>query len=68
MTVGQVGLGYMSRAVSIPAAWLLGGLIQAAALPMLGRARRAERAEPADPAAETEADPTAEADPAAKAA
>jgi MFS family permease len=53
MTVGQVGLGYLSLAVSIPAAWLVGGLAQAAALPLLARARRAERAEPAGPAART---------------
>jgi len=52
MTVGQVGLGYLSQVVSIPAAWLVGGLTQAAALPLLARARRAERAEPAEPAAE----------------
>jgi hypothetical protein len=51
MTVGQIGLGYMSQVVSIPAAWLVGGLIQAAALPLLARARRAERAEPSEPAA-----------------
>ena len=52
MTVGQVGLGYLSQVVSIHAAWLVGGLTQAAALPLLARARRAERAEPAEPAAE----------------
>jgi MFS family permease len=51
MTVGQVGLGYLSQVVSIPAAWLVGGLTQAAALPLLARARRAERAEPVEPAA-----------------
>ncbi|MBE3032113.1 MAG: hypothetical protein IMZ74_02780 [Actinobacteria bacterium] len=51
MTVGQVGLGYLSQVVSIPAAWLVGGLTQAAALPLLARARRAEPAEPADAAA-----------------
>jgi len=51
MTVGQIGLGYLSQVVSIPAAWLVGGLTQAAALPLLARARRAERAEPAAPAA-----------------
>ena len=51
MTVGQVGLGYLSQVVSIPAAWLVGGLAQAAALPLLARARRAERTEPAEPAA-----------------
>jgi len=54
-TVGQVGLGYLSQAVSIPAAWLVGGLTQATALPLLARARRAERAEPAEPAADTAA-------------
>jgi MFS family permease len=52
MTVGQIGLGYLSQAFSIPAAWLVGGLAQAAALPLLARARRAERAEPAAPAAQ----------------
>ena len=55
MTVGQVGLGYLSQAVSIPAAWLVGGLAQAAALPLLARARRAERAAPAGSAADTAA-------------
>lgn len=54
MTVGQVGLGYLSQVVSIPAAWLVGGLAQAAALPLLARARRAERAESAEPAAEAD--------------
>jgi len=54
MTVGQVGLGYLSQVVSIPAAWLVGGLTQAAALPLLARARRAERAESAEPAAEAD--------------
>jgi MFS family permease len=49
MTIGQVGLGYLSQAVSIPAAWLVGGLAQAAALPLLAGARRAERAETDDP-------------------
>jgi MFS family permease len=46
-TVGQVGLGWMSQAVSIPAAWLLGGLIEGIAVPLLGVARRAEREHPA---------------------
>ena len=54
MTVGQIGLGYLSQVVSIPAAWLVGGLSQAAALPLLAGARRAERAEPAEPAARPE--------------
>ena len=52
MTVGQVGLGYVSQAVSIPFAWLLGGLTQFGGVPLLGQARRAERAEPAAPAAD----------------
>ena len=50
-TVGQVGLGWVSQAVSIPFAWLLGGLTQAVGVPLLGVARRAERAEPSQPAA-----------------
>ncbi|HEY5388843.1 MAG TPA: MFS transporter, partial [Thermoleophilia bacterium] len=50
MTVGQIGLGYVSQVVSIPAAWLIGGLTQAAALPLLAGARRADRAEAAGPA------------------
>jgi MFS family permease len=50
-TVGQVGLGWLSQTVSIPFAWLLGGLIQGVSVPLLGVARRADRAEPAEPAA-----------------
>lgn len=34
---GQVGLGYLSRAVSIPAAWVVGGSLQLAALPFIWR-------------------------------
>ncbi len=45
-TVGQVGLGWLSQTVSIPFAWLVGGLTQAVGVPLLGAARRAERAEP----------------------
>jgi hypothetical protein len=41
-TAGQLGLGYVSTAVSIPAAWLVGGLAQALGLPLLGAARRAQ--------------------------
>ncbi len=47
-TVGQVGLGWLSTAVSIPAAWLVGGVIQAIGVPLLGVARRAERDLPAE--------------------
>jgi MFS family permease len=43
-TAGQLGLGYVSTAVSIPAAWLVGGLAQALGLPLLGAARRAQAA------------------------
>ena len=45
-TVGQVGLGWLSQTVSIPFAWLVGGLTQVVGVPLLGAARRAERAEP----------------------
>jgi MFS family permease len=47
-TVGQVGLGWMSSAVSIPAAWLVGGVVQGIAVPLLGVARRGERERPAE--------------------
>jgi hypothetical protein len=50
-TVGQVGLGWLSQTVSIPFAWLVGGLVQGVGVPLLGVARRADRAEPAEPAA-----------------
>ncbi len=50
-TVGQLGLGWLSQAVSIPFAWLVGGVVQAAGVPLLGVARRTERAEPAGTAA-----------------
>lgn len=49
-SVGQVGLGWLSQAVSIPFAWLVGGATQVLAVPLLGVARRAERAQPAEPA------------------
>ena len=49
MSVGQVGLGYLSRAVSIPAAWLVGGLTQAVGVPLLATARRAERRQEPQP-------------------
>lgn len=51
MTVGQVGLGYLSQAVSIPFARLIGGLTQVVGVPLLGAARRAERAESEEAAA-----------------
>jgi len=47
-TVGQVGLGWLSTVVSIPAAWLVGGVVQAISVPLLGVARRAERERPAE--------------------
>ena len=50
-TVGQVGLGWLSQTVSIPFAWLVGGLVQGVSVPLLGVARRADRAEPVEPAA-----------------
>ena len=45
-TGGQLGLGYLSTAVSIPFAWLVGGAVQALGMPLLAAARRAERAAP----------------------
>ncbi len=39
---GQVGLGYLSRAVSIPVAWVVGGAWQLVALPFIWRARTAD--------------------------
>jgi MFS family permease len=59
MTVGQIGLGYLSQAVSIPFAWLVGGLTQVVGVPLLGAARRADRAEPAAPAAAEPSEPRA---------
>ncbi len=48
---GQVGLGYVSRALSIPAAWVLGGVWQLVALPFVLRARGADADDAADKAA-----------------
>ena len=47
-TVGQVGLGWFSQTISIPFAWLVGGLVQGVSVPLLGVARKAEKANPAD--------------------
>ena len=44
-TLGLLGFGYISRAVSIPFAWLLAGASQAAAIPVVAAARRVERGE-----------------------
>ena len=60
-TVGQVGLGWLSQTFSIPLAWLVGGALQLAEVPLYGRARRAERAEPEAPAQDDPAEPEAEA-------
>jgi MFS family permease len=38
-TVGQLGLGYVSKAASIATAWVIGGIVQIGALPFLGMAR-----------------------------
>ncbi|HET6495926.1 MAG TPA: hypothetical protein VFH61_11250, partial [Thermoleophilia bacterium] len=48
---GQVGLGYLARAVSIPASWVVGGAIQLAALPLIWKARQAAAADPPDTSA-----------------
>ena len=47
-TVGQVGLGWMSQRFSIPLAWLVGGAVEAIAVPLLGAARKAEKEHPAE--------------------
>ena len=52
-SAGQVGLGWMSQAFSIPLAWLVGGAAQVVEVPLYGAARRAERAQPAAPAETT---------------
>lgn len=56
MTVGQVGLGSLSQAFSIPLAWLVGGLTQVAAVPLLGVARRTDREATGEPAVESSAE------------
>lgn len=38
-TLGQLGLGYVSKATSIATAWVIGGVAQIGALPFLGMAR-----------------------------
>jgi MFS family permease len=43
---GQTALGYVSRAASIPLAWVIGGAIQLAALPLIVAARRGEARQP----------------------
>jgi hypothetical protein len=47
-TVGQVGLGWMSQAVSIPAAWVVSSVVLVAGYPLYKRAGVAAR----DPAGE----------------
>jgi MFS family permease len=56
-TAGQLGLGWMSQAISIPAAWLVGGLVQGISVPLLGVARRAERSHPAETTAGGQQEP-----------
>jgi hypothetical protein len=55
--VGQVGLGWMSRALSIPAGYVAGGLGTLLVLPVLGRLRglgeSADRIAPPEPAGTT---------------
>jgi MFS family permease len=60
-TAGQVGLGWLSQAFSIPLAWLVGGVSQVLEVPLYGAARRAERAQPAEPAETGPAEPRGEA-------
>ncbi len=46
-TAGQVGLGWLSRAVSIPIAWLVGGAFMLIAVPILRSAREPAAADAA---------------------
>lgn len=53
-TFGQVGLGYMSRAISIPVAWVLGSAVQALAMPLfLIAGRRSPEADLGEPCVAT---------------
>jgi MFS family permease len=47
-SVGQLGLGWVARAVSIPAAWAIGGVALLAAVPFYRAARSGEDAPAAD--------------------
>ncbi|MHB1017202.1 MAG: MFS transporter [Coriobacteriia bacterium] len=47
-SVGQLGLGWVARAVSIPAAWAIGGVALLAAVPFYRAARSGEDAPVAD--------------------
>lgn len=47
-SVGQLGLGWVSRAVSIPVAWAIGGVVLLAAVPFYRAARAGEDAPVAD--------------------
>lgn len=47
-SVGQLGLGWVSRAVSIPVAWAIGGVVLLAAVPFYRAARAGENAPVAD--------------------
>jgi MFS family permease len=53
-TVGQVGLGYLSQAFSIPVAWVVGGLVQGIGVPLLGAARKADMALPVEAPSESD--------------
>ena len=47
-TAGQLGLGWVSRAVSIPAAWAIGGVAMLAAVPFYRASRSGESAPDTD--------------------
>jgi predicted MFS family arabinose efflux permease len=44
-TIGQLGLGYISQAISIPFAWLLGGATQLIGAPLISLAKHHEEAD-----------------------
>jgi hypothetical protein len=39
-TVGQLGFGYLSQAISIPFAWFLGGMVQLFGVPLIWLANK----------------------------
>jgi MFS family permease len=47
--LGQTGLGYLSRKVSIPAAWMLGGLVLFAGYPLYKKAEKVAKNSPKSP-------------------
>jgi hypothetical protein len=45
---GQTGLGYMSKVISIPAAWVVGGAVMLLGYPLYNRVKEIDEAGSAD--------------------